>query len=90
MLRGSDAFCAKGEICLESRKGHQKSDERILDPHVPLPVLFQATEVFNAGVQVIAPDDWLIASYCSADAEAVTRITSHCAFLIVCRINHSL
>ena len=60
---GSDAFCAADEIRLKPGKGGQESDQRILDPHDALCVLFQAAEVAEGqrlateGVrQTIAPD----------------------------------
>ena len=55
-------------------------DERVLNRSAALPVLFQAAEVFEGqrlttdGVHM-RPNHWLVLSYRSAGAEAVTRIT---------------
>jgi hypothetical protein len=86
MLRRSDAFCAKGDISLKSRKREQKSDERILDRHAALSPLFQGPEVFEGQRltpdnvrQTIAPDDCRTL-YRSAHAVDVTRITALMSF----------
>jgi hypothetical protein len=62
MLRRSDGLQSNSEERLKCSKGDQKGNERVLDRHAAVPVLFQAPEEFKGqrlttdGVQTIAPD----------------------------------
>ena len=88
MLRRSEGSWAKDEKRLQRRKGDQKSDEHVLDRPAALAILFKAADVLKGqrlatdGVQTITPVDWQFVSYRSADAEAVTHITTVALFSV--------